>query len=216
MPSPNLYGWKWDKFRGSELALKWARRDLPNLDRVVARVPRKRVAVQAGGNLGCFAKRLSMSFETIYTFEPAPALFPLMCANASEGNIVRFQAALGYEREFVSMSQTRRDDKATPAHEGITHVAGPGPIPTMRLDDLMLPVVDLIQFDLEGSELYALQGSSDTIARCRPVLCVEVNKSQGFVGLSEDRLRDYVTGLLGYRFVERLESDEVFVPEEWA
>jgi len=200
--------------RGSASALKWARRDLPNLDRAVARCAQRRVAVQAGGNLGTFPKRLAARFGTVYTFEPAPALFPVLCANAPEANIVRFQAALGFHRQFVAMAQTRRDGKPD-AHEGVTHVHGAGPIPTMRVDDLALPVCDFIQLDLEGWELYALQGAEDTIQRCRPVLCVEINKNQGYVGLSEDELRDYVIGL-GYRLVERLESDEVFVPEERA
>jgi FkbM family methyltransferase len=208
-----MYDWKWARFQGSEAQLKWNRRDLPNLDKVIARVPQRRVAVQAGGNLGLFPKRLAMKFETVYTFEPAAPLFPLMLANAPEQNIVRFQAALGYHRSLVGTAQVRREGHGL-AHEGITHVAGPGRVPTLRLDDLALPVCDLLQLDLEGWELYALQGAVATIERCRPVLCVEVNRNLSFVGLQPDDVRSFVTGLR-YRFVERLESDEVYVPAEW-
>lgn len=213
MPAPSLYGWPWSSLRGSDSQLKWNRRDLPNLDRVVARVPQRRVAVQAGGNLGLFPKRLAMGFDVVYTFEPAAALFPILLANAPEPNIVRLQAALGYHRALVGTSQTRRDGKPD-AHEGITHIAGPGPVPTLRLDDLALPVCDLLQLDLEGWELYALQGAAATLTRCRPVLCVEVNKNLGFVGVPEDTVRRFIADH-GYRFVERLEADEVYVPEEW-
>jgi FkbM family methyltransferase len=214
MPEAHLYGWPWAKFRGSSSALKWNRRDLPNLDKVIGRVRQRRVAVQAGGNLGMFAKRLSQRFQHVYCFEPAAALFPMMCTNAPEPNIIRFQAALGYDRQFVGTSQVRRDGKPD-SHEGITHINGDGAIPTMRVDDLQLPTCDLVQLDLEGYELYALQGAVETLQRCRPVLCVEINKSLGFIGLSEDEVRSFIQ-TQGYRFVERLSSDEVYVPEEWA
>lgn len=214
MANSQTFGYNWHAFAGSPQGLKWNRRDLPNLDAVVARVPRRRVALQAGGCLGIFAKRLAESFGTVYCFEPSPALFPLMCRNAPEPNIIRFQAALGYHRQFVSTSQERRDGKPDP-HEGITHVSGAGPIPTMRVDDLALPVCDLLQLDLEGFELYALQGAVDTLARCRPVLCIEINKSVGFLGIEQDTVRRFVVEA-GYRFVERLQSDEVFAPQEAA
>lgn len=210
MANAKTHGYAWEQFAGSQQGLKWNRRDLPNLDKVIARVPQKRVALQAGGCLGIFAKRLSASFEVVYCFEPAPALFPLLCKNAPEPNIIRFQAALGYHRQFVSTSQERRDGKPDP-HEGITHIRGAGPIPTMRIDDLALPVCDLLQLDLEGFELYALQGAVETLARCRPVLCVEINKSVGFMGLSREDVRSFIERA-GYRFIERLQSDEIFVP----
>lgn len=214
MANSQTFGYDWHGFAGSPEGLKWNRRDLPNLDAVVARVPQKRVAVQAGGNLGIFPKRLAETFDVVYTFEPSATLFPLMCRNAPEPNIIRFQAALGYYRKLVSTSQVRRDGKGNP-HEGITHVSGDGPIPTMRIDDLQLPVCDLIQLDLEGFELYALTGAFETLARCRPVLCVEINKSLGFMGITQDDVRKRIADA-GYRFVERRQSDEVFVPMEWA
>lgn len=203
----------WSKLRGSAEALKWNRRDLPGLLDLIARTPQKRVAVQAGGHLGVFPKVLSSYFTSVYTFEPAFDLFAHLCHNAPEPNIFKFQAALGDARRMVGLSRVRRDGKPN-SHEGITHVAGDGPIPTLRIDDLGLPVCDLIQLDLEGWELYALRGAVQTIARCRPVLSVEVNKNQGFVGINPDWLRDCVKSL-GYRFVTRMHSDEVYVPVEW-
>jgi hypothetical protein len=44
------------------------------------------------------------------------------------------------------------------------------------------------------------------------VLAVEINKSLGFVGLKPEDVRGFIRGL-GYRFVVRMRSDEVFVPE---
>jgi FkbM family methyltransferase len=202
--------YNWSKFQGSPAALKWTRRDLPNLDRTIERVPKRRVAVQAGGNLGIYAKRLAESFDAVYSFEPASDLFAMMTANAPEPNIYRFQAALGFERAMVGVSRQRRDGKPD-NHEGITHVSGPGWIPTLRLDDLMLTECDLIVLDVEGWEYFALQGAVDTIRRCRPWLSVEVNKNAGFVNIDPEAIRAYIVRL-GYRFVERLQSDEIYEP----
>lgn len=212
-PTPALYGWDWPTFAGSAEALTYARRDLPELDKAVKLTQSRRVAVQAGGNLGMYPKRLAALFATVYTFEPSVSLFPLLCRNAPEPNILRYQAALGVRRELVNTSQTRRDGRPN-AHEGITHIDGAGPIPTLRLDDFALPMCDFIQFDLEGWELFALQGAAETLARCRPVLMLEINKSLRYVGLNPEDVRDYVIAQ-GFRSLWRAHSDEVFVPVEW-
>ncbi len=201
--------------KGGAEALKYAKRDLVGLDRIVARVPQKRVCVQAGGCLGVYPKRLAESFEVVYSFEPSPELFPVMVENAPEHNIIRFQAALGFARDLVGVSRERRDGKLN-NHEGITHIAGPGTIPTMRIDDLNLPICDALFLDLEGWELYALQGAVETVQRCRPLMSIEINKSAVFLGIDPDAVREFITVELGYRFIERLHADEVFEPVEWA
>lgn len=211
--SEQAYGWEWHAFQGSREALNWARHDVPALDSVVARTKTQTAVIQAGGNLGIFPKRLAQTFQTVYTFEPAPALFPMMLANAPESNIVRFQAALGETRAGVQMAQVRRHKLHMPPHEGITHVAGAGVIPTLRIDDLALPVCELIYLDLEGYELFALRGAVETLARCRPVVGVEVNKNITHYGLTADDLRAFMSSE-GYVSVDRQRSDEVFMPRE--
>ncbi len=207
--------WDWSTFRGGKKALTLNLRDLPHLERVIEATPKRRVAVQAGGHLGIFPKRLAASFEYCYTFEPAADLFAHLCHNAPEENIFKFQAAVGNARRLVGLRRTRRDDTGTPPHEGLTHIFGAGPVPTLQIDDLGLTVCDLIALDLEGWELYALRGALITIEKCRPVLCIEVNKSQAFVGIEQETLRDAIKSL-GYVFVERLSSDELYLPAEAA
>lgn len=203
--------WNWRQFRGSDEALKWARRDLEHLDLAMRLTPGRTAAVQAGGNLGVFPKYLAREFQTVYTFEPAPDLFAAMAVNAPESNIVRFQAALGCDRELVGLSRIRRDGKPT-NHEGITHVSGPGVFPTLRVDDLGLPVCDLLYLDIEGYEWFALRGAVQTIERCRPVLGIEINKHLAENGLSADDMRRWIVSL-GYRLAKSIRSDEIYVPE---
>lgn len=210
------YGWDWSTFLGSAQALKWNRRDIATLDAALAFTRGRTAAVQAGGNLGIFPKYLARFFETVYTFEPDPEIFRSLCANAPEPNVVKFQAAVGDRRGLVGLAKVRRDGKPEQfAHEGITHVSGAGVVPTLMVDDLALPVCDLLVVDIEGWELYALRGASQTITFCRPVIVVEVNKNSAHYGIAPDDVRDTITGL-GYRLAGRYHSDEIFVPAEAA
>lgn len=206
--------WNWSKFEGSEGDLKWSKVDLGNLEEVLPLVPKKRIAVQAGGNLGLFAKRLAQDFEWVYTFEPDPELFAAIQKNAPEPNIFRYQAAVGCKKGFVSLSRERRDGKPA-LHLGVTHVIqNYGPIPLLRIDDFEFPVLDLLYLDIEGYEPFAIEGAHQTIKRCRPVIVVEINKSLDHVGVFPDSLRAQILDH-GYRFVKKVRSDEIFVPKEF-
>lgn len=200
-------------FTGSAIELKWNRKDLESLKQVVAMVGRKRVAVQAGACLGVFPQYLSGRFEAVYTFEPSPPLFVTMTANVPAQNVVRFQAALGSERGSMvtPVCKLRGNDGKTVLHEGMTFLEAGGIIPTIRLDDLALPFCDLIYLDVEGWELYALQGAEETIKRHRPVIACEINRGIEYQGISGDDLRAHIRSL-GYDFAVKIRSDEVFVP----
>lgn len=205
--------WQWETFQGSPIMLKLMARDIHYVDEAV-RYCRGRVAcVQAGGNIGIFPKRLAKLFTTVYTFEPAADLWPMLLHNAPEPNIVKFQASLGDERALVQVSRVRRDGKRH-SHEGIGYTVPSGTIPTLLVDDLNLPVCDLVYLDIEGGELPALRGAVETLARCRPVLTVEINKSLGFVGLKPADVIGFLDEQ-GYRHERTMGSDQIFLPKEW-
>lgn len=212
MTGQTYAAWPWHRFAGSAEALKWNRRDLPAVDEVLALVLGRTAVVQAGGNLGIFPKRLAQEFATVYTFEPAADLFPMLVANAPEPNILKFQAALGDTRGLVGTSRVRRDGKPN-AHEGITHVVAGGPIPTLLIDDLALPVLDLIYLDIEGVEFLALRGAVETLARCRPLVVVEINKNLNYVDVTEADIYAFFEAQ-GYAHRMAVGSDHVFVPVE--
>lgn len=205
--------WPWDRMKGSAACLKWSFRDLRGLDEVLELVPGRTVVVQAGGNLGIFPKRLAEEFASVITFEPDPKLFAILRKNAPEPNIRAVWAALGETNNPVAVSSKRRDSTGKPDHEGLTHVCGDGAIPQLRLDQLSLAVCDLIYLDIEGYELHALRGAVETIARCRPVIAIENNKNASFAGFTREQVVQFVISQ-GYKFVKRVNSDDVFIPEE--
>jgi FkbM family methyltransferase len=203
--------WRWNSFMGSAACLKWARRDLATLAATLAHVPGRTAAVQAGGNLGLFPKYLAREFETVYTFEPDPHLFCFLMLNAPESNIVKLQAAVGFERAPISVECTRRDNSGRAVHEGLTHVSGRGTLPCLRIDDLALPVCDLIYLDVEGWEYFALEGAAETITRCRPVIGVEINRNIAYSGKTAAQLRALITSH-GYAHKLTMHSDEIYAP----
>ncbi len=207
--------WDWKGMLGSAACIKWSFRDLENLDTALTVVPQRRTVVQAGGNIGIFAKRLAEEFKRVITFEPDDKLFRALKINAPEKNIEAHMAAVGNARDGVTLSFERRDDSGRPAHEGLTHVVGSGPIPQVLIDDFNLTDCDLIYLDIEGFELNALRGAAQTIERCRPVIGVELNGSTEYYGHSEAAVREFIVSR-GYRLVLRQHSDEVYVPQEFA
>lgn len=203
--------WNWEGFMGSEACIKWARRDLQTLDAALAFVPGRTACIQAGGNVGIFPKFLAKHFETVYTFEPDPHLFYCLTYNCREHNVVKLQSALGVDRGPVRMECKRRDTSGRPVHEGLTHVAGPGALPSIQIDDLALPVCDLIYLDVEGWEYFVLRGAAQTMRRCRPVIGVEINRNIGFAGCSAEQLRALLAEF-GYSHRFTMHSDEIYTP----
>ena len=198
---------------GSAAALKWAHRDLGHLEAVLAVVPGRTACVQAGGNLGVFPKYLAEKFTAVYCFEPALDLFDKMWRNAPAENIIRFQAALGERRGLVGTSRVRRDGKPD-NHEGITWVVPDGGmVPTLLIDDLGLPVCDLIYLDIEGMELPALRGAIATLANCQPVVAVEINKNLNYVDWTEEDIYGFFE-TCGYKHLMNVGSDHVFLPKD--
>ena len=197
---------------GSDIAIRYALRDLDTIRRALSLFQGRTACVQAGACLGVFPQYLSQVFKTVYTFEPDFKLFKKAQENAPQDNIRWFNAAIGCKRMLVGTSDRRRDGTNNPTHEGLTHVVeGAGAIPILKIDDLDLPVCELICLDLEGYEMQALKGSCATIERCKPVLVVDINKQVRHSGLTEDQLRNFICSK-GYEMRFRSHSDEVFTP----
>jgi len=139
-------------------------------------------------------------FDAVYTFEPNPVAFTALAANtAGLPNVIRMQAALGYDCGLVGL-------QILEGRSGAAHVHGPGIIPTLRIDLLGLASCDLTYLDIEGMELPALMGGKETIARCRPVVAFEDKGHSARYG--NGSCKEYLEGL-GYRVVDKVGHDTV-------
>lgn len=163
------------------------------------------VAVQAGGNCGIWPAAMGKKFGRVYTFEPDPVNFRCLAANAAAENIFKFNAALGDARGGVAL-------ELRPDNVGAHQVAGPGPIPVMRIDDLALDACDLIYLDIEGFELIALAGAIGTIRRHRPVVVVEDKGMSKRYGTDAGAIEKWLADAFEYKVAERVHRDVVLVP----
>lgn len=77
-------------------------------------------------------------------------------------------------------------------------------VPVKPLDawstDAGITGIDLIKMDIEGAEIEALEGASETLRRDRPVLLIQAYHTRG-TSRTFERCADWLTGL-GYRCLE--------------
>lgn len=179
-----------------------------NMGSFVAHVPGRRLAVQAGGNVGVYPLALAKLFHTVHTFEPEPDNYACLLANIERhkrsGRIIPSNAALGETDASCSLALSNARNTGTWA------ISGPGETPMQAIDSLDLAECDLIWLDVEGYEVKALRGAAKTIDRHRPIVIVEDNglvTKDEETGAAIEWLRDR-----GYRKVVKHGRDVLFAP----
>lgn len=161
----------------------------------------KRTAVQAGGNVGLWPRRLAKEFVTVWTFEPDRMLLPCLRLNVPH-NVVVSCAALGRSWGVCGWM-----------HKGLgSHrvVEGGDAIQIITLDSFGIDDLDFLQLDIEGYEANAIEGAIETIKRCHPVIQVELRGYTERYGSSDAAVRECLASL-GYRQVATAKgSDFIF------
>lgn len=188
--------------------------DLPTVqhldEHVFPLVSEKIVAVQAGGAMGVWAKRMAQVFRDVYTFEPNPQSFYCTSFNNPEENVHAYNAALGNERKMIKVG--------TPGNEtnyGANRVVGNGAIPTLRIDDLGLNGLNLLMLDIEGFELFALQGGYESIKAHRPVIVLEDKGCSTEFGYKRGKVEMYLKNKQKYTTHKRFHGgrDVILLPQ---
>ena len=168
----------------------------------------KRVCVQAGGNVGVFPRELAKEFECVYTFEPHPENYECLEKNCPEENIIMKQAALGNNSDMIKVGSSRKDlDNNCGAYQ----VLGEGDIPTVMIDDLRLSSCDLIYLDIEGYELFALQGGYETIKEFHPVIVIENKILPLMYDVTPEQVTDFLINEFGYEVKEKVQRDVILI-----
>lgn len=176
--------------------------EIPKLLEVIE-LTKKGIAVQAGGNCGVFASILAKHFQAVYTFEPDLVNFACLSANVPEFNVFKFPSALGNQNSCISMRSGPVEDET---NCGAYRVGGEGLIPTLMIDQLGLPACDLIYLDIEGQELAALDGASETLRRFKPVI---VTEEKGLGGLKEGEIAEFLA-MFGYLPLKKIQNDQIY------
>lgn len=187
--------------RNDNVCFSACMKTLPDLALAVSHCAQKRIAVQAGGNVGVWARGLAHEFATVYSFEPDPLNFRCLTSNTPD-NVVCLQAALS-----AGSQETPCTLKSIPGNIG-AHETNRGEIgvyPSMQIDELHLPGCDLIYLDIEGDELSAFFGAFSTIAKFSPVIGFE---DKGVKGTVKGEVADFLAGL-GYKVIATPNRDVI-------
>jgi FkbM family methyltransferase len=197
-------GWWWPKYDVACWRFLSRRSDLPA--KISKYCTQRRVVLQAGGNAGMYPAKYAELFETVYTFEPDPLNFYCLTKNVPD-NVVKIQSCLGESHNFVNLSYNEMHPKKP--NSGGLRVNGIGTIPTLRIDDFNFDNVDLIHFDIEGFELFALKGAVETIKRCKPLIALELNGLAEKFNHSDNDVTNFLS-TLGYVRLSEVDDDIVF------
>jgi FkbM family methyltransferase len=182
--------------------------EMKHLDKIVKG---RTVAVDVGANHGMYSLRLSHMFKHCHAFELNSTVIEDL-KNHLIPNLTIHEVGLGSEdsthilsipldekgRELSGWGTVEKD--VFPEGVSVVHKE----VRTIRLDSLNLQDIDFIKIDVEGHECRVLEGSIETLRRCRPRILIEVKESNTtwvnnfFSGLDYTRLvmADIVPGYL--------------------
>jgi FkbM family methyltransferase len=188
---PDDVGEKWKHSLRHVRSIEWA----------IARCQRKRTALQAGGNIGLWPRRLADVFARVITFEPdATSCACLLLNTADVASRVEVQSkALG-----AAPGRCNVQHRSLGSHQ----VVEGAEVEVTTIDALGLTDLDFLQLDIEGYEWHALQGALVTIARCRPLIQLELRGFTEKYGASDEAVRA-VLASLGYREVSQQRGNDV-------
>lgn len=182
-----------------DVGLKWQHslRHVRSIEWAIAACSQRRTAVQAGGNIGLWPRRLAEKFDRVYTFEPEPISRACLERNV-HANVVVSGAALGAEPGSCAVAR-----KSLGSHK----VCDGDTVPVVPIDALNLADLDLLQLDIEGYEWHALMGAIATITRCHPLIQVELRNFTEHYGRSDAEVRELLRSL-GYQEVTRCPGND--------
>jgi len=198
-------------------------RDIGNLDGALDAIRthvthdqiQRSVAIDAGANIGAYARRMADVFAKVYAFEPAEDTFACLARNVDDWGlqdvIVLNQMAVSDRREGVAMG-TSGFLRRSVSRE----VVGAGDTPAVPLDAFSLNDLLFLKLDVEGFELKALQGTADTIARCRPFVMMELKDRHVKSGRANTEAADWLEAQ-DYTVIANLGDpviDRLYAPRE--
>lgn len=166
-----------------------------------------KLLAELGGDMvhaGTFFGDMLPSFSracsgAVYAFEPVLEnyiLAKLSIERNQLSNVIMVNAALG-EHIGVGHVQTQAGDSQHCG--GGSHVAQSGQITTIgTIDSFDIENLSIVQLDVEGYELRALRGASESLRRCQSVVLIEDNADE-CAGFLQDRGYEFAGEIPGLK-----------------
>jgi FkbM family methyltransferase len=144
---------------------------LAKLQPAVALCKRRGLAIDIGAHVGLWSRVLAGMFEKVIAFEPVPEHIECFKANiAGQDNVTLHPWAVGASEGSIQIARTA-------GNSGNCRVDESGDVAAhcCMIDKVHLggEPVDFIKIDVEGSELFVVQGALETITTDWPVIVCE-------------------------------------------
>ena len=142
--------------------------------------------IDIGANVGQYTKRMSDLVGPsgrVVAFEPVPATFALLAANAERfryANVTLINAAVSERLDVMGMSIPRFGTGLVNYYEArITAGGGETLVLTMPIDSMPIEhPVSLVKIDAEGHEAFVIAGMRRLIQRHKPTMIVETGSAE--------------------------------------
>jgi FkbM family methyltransferase len=210
-----VHGWAFpdsDRFMVEELGCDGTYQ-LKHLTAALLHVTEHGCAIDGGAHIGTWSKVMAGVFDRVVAIEPSADTFECLDRNLSQFgcvNVDRRNIAIGAAPGFVTMNLDAENEAR--ANTGARFAKDGGSIPVETIDSWGLDRVGFLKLDIEGSELYALQGAKETLQRCRPIVLFENKKlwTRHF-GLPKNAVESLLRSC-GYRLLETVSMDQIWGP----
>lgn len=185
----------------------WTQTELAHVDHMIESCDHHTCVIHAGANVGAYALKFGEVFQTVYAFEPDRTNFKCLSLNVLDhAHIWPMCAALGENTGTVNLTNPNQHNCGT---WQVCKQAGT--VPMITIDSLKLLQVSCIHLDMEGYELYALQGASVTLKQCKPLVVVEWLDHGASYGYTPQDVTNFLCDL-GYTRMRQIGSDMMFKP----
>ena len=177
-------------------------------------VDNRGLALDIGAHVGIWSKRLASEFKKVLSFEPIPEHIECWKQNVKEDNVTMIPSAVSnvkgkrpikYTNYFTGLStfhynvrqmEIEYNGLLSKNPNNVLNRVEQNPkdmvVDTCLIDDYNLDKVDFIKIDVEGHELQALTGAEKTLKEYKPVIYIEITRSN---------VKQYLVAL-GYKEVE--------------
>ena len=165
-----------------------------------------RVAIDAGAHIGLMSYRLSKKFKKVESFEFNPSVRDCLKQNMKDrncSNVTIHESGVGAKDQSVNIQYKAKDPRRT---FGTFVDNTPGDFPIKAIDSFNFNHVDFIKIDTEGYEPLVIQGSIDTIRRCRPVILYENKGHAKRFGYNYNTVFETLKPL-GYKVLHKFSKD---------
>jgi len=153
--------------------------------------------IDVGGHIGTTSLPYSRLFKNVIAFEPNTVSYNFFLENMKNNNINNVKV---FNKGVFNKSTTCNIVKHG-ENSGCYYIAEcdkhEKSIDVVRLDDLEYDLpVDFIKIDTEGSEVFALEGAYNVIAKYKPLINLETNAcSMKYFGYKKERIFEFLKAL---------------------